>query len=145
MAACSVFVQKNQAVITASQRLPGGIYVDCEPIIVCELTDLEKVGSAVTNALSAFREGDQTTSEKEEFEKKLFRVLRVRSWSSLENLTDYVNVELPGEKVRIRPSVRGEFGGYEFVDPLICASLTNTQEIGHAIQQAVDSMRRRRS
>lgn len=143
MAACSVFVQKDQVVVTASQRLPGGVYVDCEPVIACRLSDAEALGTAVDLALKQFRQGEQTREQKEEFEKKLFATLRVRSWSSLENLTDYVNVEKPEEEIRIRPSVRGEFGGYEFTNPQISIPSGDVLRIGNAIQQAVDYMRRR--
>lgn len=138
---CSVFVQRDLVFVSASRRLTSGIRVGSDPIITCSLEDRAAVGHAILRALSAFAEGDCSEEEKRNFEKALFKTLRVRSWSSLENLSDYVSVEETPYGIEMRPSVRGEFGGYEFVDPLIKVSANDPEAIGNAVQTAVRAMR----
>jgi hypothetical protein len=138
---CSVFVQGDSIFVSASRRLTSGIRVGSEPIITCSLKDRLAVGNAIVLALSAFKEGDCREEEQRSFEKALFKTLRVRSWSALENLSDYVSVEETASGIEMRPSVRGDYGGYEFVDPLIRVSANDPEAIGNAVQEAVRAMR----
>jgi len=135
MQRCGVYFRKGMIYIETYSCGEFDLWIPAAETIKMELCTPYAIGEKVIEALDASLEyvPHPDLDEMEKLEKKLNKLMGVKSWTELEKTSNYTNLERRGSLIEIYPQRIGRGGGFEPDGTCISCSSTDPEEIGRGV------------
>ncbi len=138
---CNVFFREDEVLVASAAMTTHGFEIDADPVIkLCEDRSQIKIGEAVLLALKSYSVNVSPRGPNSDPKSSpVLRAGKYRTWGQLERRNRNVFVVEEAGSLRAIPTRRSAEGGYAHQNDLSIRAGLTAEEIGDAIQRALQS------